>query len=221
MISGAGGSINDLDGGDDNDKLNSKTDYPNANSFETIVCFVKGTRIETDKGNIAIEALRVGDRVKTADHGLQTIRWINSTSVPAFGLHAPVRIAAGALGNTRPLWVSQQHRMLFFGAEVQLYFGESEVLVAAKHLAGLSGIEIIELPRVEFFHMLFDRHEIVFSEGIPSESFYPGDVGMNALSDASCAEIYSLFPELEASSGSFGASARYVLKAYEAGVLAA
>lgn len=221
VLSGAGGSIKDLDGGKDNDKLRSETDYPGASNFENIVCFMRGSRMETDIGNVPIESLRVGDRIRTADHGYQIIRWINSTSVPGRGLHAPVRIAAGALGNTHPLWVSQQHRMLFSGVEVELYFGEPEVLVAAKHLAGLPGIELIELPQVEFFHMLFDRHEIVFAEGIPSESFYPGDVGMNALSKAACAEIYSLFPELEADSGVFGESARYVLKAYEASILAA
>jgi hypothetical protein len=44
---------------------------------------------------------------------------------------------------------------------------------------------------------------------------------LNALSKAACAQIYSLFPELKASLGSFGESARYVLKAYETSILAA
>ncbi|MGJ8545206.1 MAG: Hint domain-containing protein [Sulfitobacter sp.] len=220
VISGRNGSIDELKGGKGNDQLKSATKYSNAREFENI-CFAHGTHIETDKGQVPIETLRVGDRIKTMDHGFQAIRWIGSTTVPGLRLHAPIRIAAGALGNTRPLWVSQQHRMLVSGAGVQFHFGEAEVLVAAKYLAAMPGIDLIEVPQIEYFHMLFDRHEIVFAEGIPSESFYPGSVGMGTFSNAVCAEIYSLFPELETNASSFGNAARYVLKSYEASLLAA
>ena len=188
VIVGAGGSIGDLDGGNGNDRLNSDTDFPGATSFE-IICFARRTLIESEKGNVPIEALRAGDRIRTLDHGLQRIRWIGSTRVPGRGVHAPVRIAAGALGNARALWVSQQHRMLLSGWRPELHFGEAEVLIPAKYLVDLPGIEIVDVPSIEYFHMLFDRHEIVFAEEIKSESFHPGAVGVSTLSEEARAEI--------------------------------
>lgn len=220
VISGTGGSIDDLDGGNGNDTLDSDTNYPNATNFETI-CFMRGTRIDTETGSVPIETLRVGDRVRTLDHGIQTIRWIESSRLPGHGIHAPVRIAAGALGNTRALWVSQQHRILISGYDTNLHFGEPEVLIAAKNLVGLPGVEIRDVPCVEYFHMLFDRHEIVFSEGIESESFFPGAVGMDVLSEEALEKLYQAFPALESRPESFGQTARLVLKSFEARLLAA
>jgi hypothetical protein len=220
VIIGAGGSIDKLDGGKGNDTLRSDTDFPDANNFETI-CFARGTLIESENGEVRIETLRVGDRIRTLDHGLQSIRWIGSTRVPGHGAHAPVRIAAGALGNARALWVSQQHRFLLSGWKVELHFGEAAVLIPAKHLIDLNGIEIVEIASVDYFHMLFDRHEIVFSEGIESESFHPGAVGMATLSEESRAEIFGLFPELMSHPDMFGKSARRSLRSFEASVLAA
>ncbi|WP_281983218.1 Hint domain-containing protein [Thalassorhabdomicrobium marinisediminis] len=220
VIIGANGSIDKLDGGKGNDTLLSGTDFPDAKNFETI-CFARGTQIESANGKVRIETLQVGDRIRTLDHGLQSIRWIGSTRVPGRGAHAPVRIAAGALGNTRTLWVSQQHRLLLSGWKVELHFGEAAVLVPAKHLVNLAGIQIVEIASVEYFHMLFDRHEIVFSEGIESESFHPGAVGMATLSEETRAEIFSLFPELMSYPNVFGKSARRSLRSYEASLLAA
>lgn len=220
VIVGTGGSIDDLDGGKGNDTLSSETDFPDASGFETI-CFARRTLIETENGNVPIERLRAGDRIRTLDHGLQCIRWIGSTRAPGRGVHAPVRIAAGALGNARPLWVSQQHRMFLSGWHFELNFGEKEVLVAAKHLVGLAGIEIVDVPSVEYFHMLFDKHELVFAEGIESESFHPGAVGMSTLSQEARAEVSRLFPSLASDPESFGQSARLSLRSFEAHVLAA
>jgi len=220
VIVGVDGSIDDLDGGNGNDTLDSETDFPDAKGFETI-CFARRTLIETEKGDVPIEFLCAGDRVKTLDQGLQCIRWIGSTRVHGHGIHAPVRIAAGALGNARALWVSQQHRMLLSGWHFEMNFGSTEVLVAAKHLVGLAGVEIIDVPSVEYFHMLFDRHEIVFAEGIESESFHPGAVGMSTLSAEQRAEICRLFPSLLSEPESFGKSARLSLRSFEAHVLAA
>ena len=220
VIVGSGGSIADLDGGNGNDTLSANGQFPGADNFE-IICFARRTLIETEKGNVPIEVLREGDRVRTLDHGLQRIRWIGSTRVAGHGVHAPVRIAAGVLGNMRPLWVSQQHRMLLSGWEVELYFGETEVLVAAKHLVGLAGVEIFDVPSVEYFHMLFDRHEIVFSEGIESESFHPGAVSMGILEQEARDKIFALFPSLSSDLDSYDQSARSSLRSFEASVLVA
>ncbi|MEW9922169.1 Hint domain-containing protein [Marimonas sp. MJW-29] len=123
------------------------------------------------------------------------------------------------MGNAQVLWISQQHRMVFSEAEIELIFGEPEVLIPAKHLFERQGIEIIELSSVEYFHMLFDQHEIVFAECIESESFHPGTLGMQILSDEAKADLYEFFPDLAIDPISYGGSARLSLKAFETRVL--
>lgn len=169
------------------------------------VCFLRGTLIETDQGLRAVEDLKIGDRVRTRDRGLQPIRWIGSRELAkgelaAMGNAYPVRIDTGALGNglpERPLIVSPQHRVLATSTIVQRMFDEDAVLVAAKHLLSLPGIdECRELDVVEYWHFMFDRHEIVFAEGAEVESFYAGPQALKSLPDASREEVLTLFPEL-------------------------
>jgi hypothetical protein len=185
------------------------------------VCFTRGTRIKTDRGEVAIEDLEVGDLVQTMDHGLQPIRWIGAQTVPAQGRLAPVRIAAGALGNARDLLVSPQHRMLLTGWKARLYLGEAEVLAAAAMLVNDSTIRRETGGTVEYFHVLFDSHEIVWAEGAPSESFHPGEQGWGALDRAARDEILALFPELDTGFDRYGPAARMSLKAHEARVMTA
>jgi Ca2+-binding RTX toxin-like protein len=185
-----------------------------------IVCFTRGTMIVTDKGEKAIEDLVSGDKVLTKDNGLQELRWIGSRTVPAKDSFAPIMIKAGAMANDRDLLVSPQHRMVVEGWKSELLFGEREVLAAAKHLVNGDTIFAQEGGMVEYFHMLFDTHEIVFANGAASESFHPGEVGISALTNDAREEIFALFPELRENSDAYGPAARTSLKAHEAKVLA-
>ena len=127
-------------------------------------------------------------------------------------------IKAGALGNTRDLRVSPQHRML--GGQAEMLFGDAKVLVAAKHLVNDQTILRVEGGEVVYFHMLFVAHEIVFAEGAPSESFHTGQVGWGALAEEARAEILALIPESEQNQfEAYGTSARRTLKAHEATVI--
>jgi hypothetical protein len=184
-------------------------------------CFAGGTMIETDRGEVAVEHLKVGDMVETMDNGLQAIRWIGKSITAAGGEFAPIVFRPGALGNEREMRVSPQHRVLLQGWQAELYFGQEEVLVPAKHL--VNDISIVREPveTVTYFHILFDRHEVVFSDGIPTESFFPGDQIM--LQDHSVrAELIMLFPELDdPASTAFNQTARSTVKKREATVLLA
>ncbi|MGA0616666.1 Hint domain-containing protein [Paracoccus sp. KR1-242] len=171
----------------------------------TIFCFARGTLIETPDGPVAIEDLVVGDMVVTLDNGIQPIRWIGARKLGsgALMLHAnlrPIRIRAGALGDGLPvqdLVVSPQHRVLVRSRIAQRMFGTSEVLVAAKQLLDLPGVEIAsDLAEVEYFHMLFERHEVVIANGAKTESFYPGGEALKSVGPAAADEILALFPEL-------------------------
>jgi len=107
--------------------------------------------------------------------------------------------------------------MLLSGWQAELLTGEEEVLVAAKMLVNDQTIRREEGGMVEYFHMLFDSHEIVMAEGAPSESFHPGKQGWGTLAEEARAEILTLFPMLEGENfDAYGPSARYSLTKREA-----
>ncbi len=189
-------------------------------SFQDFVCFTSGTQIATVSGDRRIEDLVAGDLVLTMDRGYQPIRWIVSSKVPATGDLAPILIRKGALGNDRDLRVSPQHRMLLQGWQAEMLFGEEEVLATAKSLVNDHSILRDEGGEVEYFHMLFDTHEIIYAAGAPSESFHPGEQGWKALDQATRDEILTLFPELaDGRFEDYGASARTSLKHSEGQLL--
>ncbi|SMY07753.1 Hint domain-containing protein [Flavimaricola marinus] len=190
------------------------------NEVENIICFTPGTKIATPRGARAIETLEIGDMVVTRDHGLQPIRWIGQRTVPAIENFAPIRIRPGVVtGLESDLLVSPQHRMLFQGYRAELLFGESEVLVAAKHLVDGRDVTIETGGEVTYIHMLFDDHEIVFAEGAATESFHPGEIGLSAVTKAAREELFTLFPELRALPRSYGKTARRCLKKHEAALI--
>jgi len=164
-------------------------------------CFLRGSMIACENGDIAIEDLQAGDIVNTLSNGPQVIRWISSTKHGAAASIKPIRIKAGALGENTPskdLLVSPAHRMVVSGWRAEMLFGDTEVLVPAKALVNDSTITVAnDLAEFEYFHILFDQHEIVMSNGAPSESFYPIPDAIGALETEARAELLALFPELE------------------------
>lgn len=169
------------------------------------LCFRDGTRIATAGGDVAVEDLRPGDLVMTRDNGLQPLRWIGVKPVAGAVLAAfpnlrPVCIRAGALGAGLPmrdLHVSPQHRILVRSKIAERMFGQPEVLVAAKCLIGLPGIQVDESDRdLVYIHILFDRNEIVLSEGAETESLFTGPTALKAVSPEARAELLALFPAL-------------------------
>ncbi len=188
-------------------------------NVETVTCFTPGTRIITANGAIAIEKLKAGDAVYTLDNGLQPLRWIGRTTVLAEGRHAPIRIARGALGNSRDMEVSPQHRMLLSDWRCELVCGTDEVLAPALHLLNDGSIQRRRGGTVDYIHLLFDTHQIVIADGIPSESFHPGAIGLGAMSEEARQEIRDLFPQLSDNLDAFGPAARHTAKPYEAQVI--
>ncbi|MEP2531976.1 Hint domain-containing protein [Shimia sp.] len=188
--------------------------------WDFVVCFTTGTQIITQQGQRPVEELQPGDMVLTMDHGFQPLRWTGRRTVPARGNMAPVLFQKGALGNEETLTVSPQHRMLVAGWRVQMHFGEREVLVPAISLVNGGSVRQVESAEVTYVHIMFDCHEIVYAEGIPSESFLPGEHGLSAMGKASRDEIYSLFPELRnVGLTAYGADARPSIRPREAQLL--
>lgn len=187
-----------------------------------MACFTTGTMIQCEDGERAVETLRPGDLVMTLDDGPQRLRWVGQRTVATDGDFAPIRLAAGALGQARALRVSPQHRMLLQGSWAQLLFGEDEVLVRAMDLVDDGQVTRDRTaPQVTYWHLLFDRHQVIWSNGRPSESFHPGPMTEHAFDDACRSEIVALFPELDFSTGDgYSTAARLTLKSYEARLLA-
>lgn len=168
-------------------------------SIEKIACFTPGTALITAQGKRSIESLQVGDLVWTLNRGLQPIRWIGTSTVSAQGELAPILIEQGALGNARAMLVSPQHRMLIQDWRVELFFGTPDpILVPAKGLLNGTTIRRAEGGHVTYMHLAFDQHEIVFADGIPSESLLVGPGSLDTLPEASARELSAIFPEIRA-----------------------
>ncbi len=193
----------------------------NFSEIENIICFAKGTLIETLLGPCPIEDIQVGDQVICQDRGPVAVRWHGSRTVPAKGKLAPIRFAEGALGNSRPLLVSPQHRMLVGDHRAQLYFGESEILVPAKALINGRDVVVAEAEEITYHHLLFDWHAILTAEGAAAESYHPGAYSLEGLHDKSREELFEVFPALRADPSIYGSMARMTVGVKAGSILAA
>ncbi|MCT4332652.1 Hint domain-containing protein [Paracoccus sp. YLB-12] len=198
--------------------------------LESIACFTRGVLIETDKGARPIECLQVGDLVQTKDNGLMPIRWIGSSKILPQSLARkpnlrPIRIVAGALGANSPsqdLLLSPQHRVLVRSVIARRMFSTDEVLVAAKQLIAVEGIDWAhDIREVDYFHLLLDSHQVIFSNAAETESMYLGAEAKKSVGEAAVEEIMQIFPELKDENGlALAAFARPVPKGREARGLA-
>jgi hypothetical protein len=139
-----------------------------ANPFYAL-CFMPGTLVRCPQGDVAVEALKVGDLVLTTEDKIMPIRWIGRQTVSllfADELRAlPIRIRAGALAENVPvhdLLVSPDHAILV-----------DEVLVQAGALVnGTSIIRETNVPRVfTYYHVELDDHSLILAENVPAETF--------------------------------------------------
>ncbi|WP_138933020.1 Hint domain-containing protein [Roseovarius arcticus] len=178
------------------------------------VCFTRGTRLLTPRGYVAIEQLCPGDLLTTVDNGSSPVEWIGSTQMAtgdALDAHnmRPIRLRRGHHGLTRDIMVSPQHCVAV-----------GDNFIRARHLAEIpgAGARVANgVSRVEYFHVLCARHEVLIAEGMHTESFYPGPLAMTALSPLASAELERILPGLScgdesAASAAIGPTARPILR---------
>lgn len=164
------------------------------------VSFGAATRITLPDGRqCRIEALQPGDAVLTRDHGPQQIRWIGKATLRARGAFAPVVVLPGTLGNDAELIVSPHHRLFIYQRGAHRIGGVAEILVQAKHL--VDGVSILrrEGGFVDYYSLVFDRHEIVFAEGIAAESLMVNAATVSRLPPDLATELLQRFPGLSQS----------------------
>ena len=182
-------------------------------------CLAAGTLLATPGGWRDVATLRPGDMLLTRDHGPQEVLWAGARCVAALGDFAPVRFARGVIGNRDPLLVSPQHRILIDDWRAAFWFGEEEVLVAAKHLVDGVGITFAELPEITYVHVLLAHHEVLDANGAAVESLHLGPYAMDSLLRGARAEIDALFPEIAADVRHGPRTARRCLRGWEARIL--
>ncbi len=177
-----------------------------------------------------VEELHEGDFVQTKDNGAQEIRWIGTRRMTGARLFAmprlrPVRFRPGALGGVkRPpdqeLLVSPEHRMVVKGHVAQALFNTDEVLVRAKDL--INGRNVVvdsQLREVTYVHLLLSTHQVVWANGVETESFHPSNTALASLNEDDRARLLQSYPEFEANPQTYGAHARRNLSNSEAAIL--
>ncbi|WP_394178509.1 Hint domain-containing protein [Yoonia maritima] len=174
------------------------------------ICFTGGTVFETKDGPQPIERLRVGQMLLTRDNDFVPIKWIWARTRTAAELNAderlrPIVIRKNALGNGVPnadLSVSRHHRILVASKIAMRMFGQPEVLVPAKDLLGLDGVDVASGDEaVTYYHILLEGHQLLYAAGTPAESLYLGDEALKVLSPDARAELCAIFGVTDAALG--------------------
>lgn len=193
-----------------------------------VICFTPGTIIDTLDGRYPVETLQEGDMILTKDNGPQEIQWIGRRRMSGARMFAmphlrPVRIRPDSLGVLRPdneLLVSPEHRLLVKGALARSLFNTPEVLVAAKELVNGRDVYVDhKLREVTYIHMLLPQHEVVWANGVETESFHPASASLGALEESDRERLLHWMPEIGKDPALYGDYARRNLTTAEAAIL--
>lgn len=192
-----------------------------------VICFTPGTRIRTEQGEVPAELVTAGMRVITADSGPREVIWTGARRISGARLRAmpwlaPVLFRPGALGpeQAAPLLVSPRHKVLLRGVAAASLFGENEVLVAAADLVDEVSVLRVRSREVTYLHILCERHELLWSGGVLTESFNPSPSALSLVEPAQREALLRVAPDA-AEPGCYGPAVRRTLGAGEAAILRA
>jgi hypothetical protein len=131
-------------------------------------CFAAGTRLLTDRGEVPVEHLRLGDRLAASGGRLARIVWLGQRRVDCRRSPRPVdawpiRVHAGAFADGLPvrgLRLSPDHAVFV-----------DAMLVPARHLVNDSTIVQEPVDEVTYYHVELAAHDVILAEGLPCESY--------------------------------------------------
>lgn len=195
-----------------------------------VICFTPGTAIATPDGPRDVLSLMEGDEVSTQDNGPAEILWIGRRVISGALMQVkphlrPIRLLAGALDRDVPdagLLVSPDHRMVLRGARARSLFNADEVLVTARDLINdRTVVTAHDVRHVVYIHMMLAQHEIVFANGVPTETFHPASAALATLRPEEKARLLTRVPEINGNPMAYGGYARRRLSQSDAAVLQA
>ncbi|WP_086632148.1 Hint domain-containing protein [Commensalibacter intestini] len=142
-------------------------------SSDTVTCFLVGTMINTINGLVAVENLRIGDKVVTYQNNRQDVQpiiWIGynhvkvKTYLPEDVAGYPVRIVKNAISEGVPasdLLITPEHSIFFEGG-----------LIPARMLVNNSSIFYDHsITEYTFYHFELEAHSIVAADNVLTESY--------------------------------------------------
>ena len=130
--------------------------------------YVKETCIRTERGDVPVERLRVGDVAVTASGQLRPIVWIGHRAIDISGYPdpaavRPVRVVAGVSASGLPcrdLWLSPGHSVVSAGA-----------LIPISRLINGHSVAQNNEDSTEYWHVELDRHDTLLAEALPAKSY--------------------------------------------------
>ena len=132
------------------------------------VCFLAGTHIRTNRGEVPVERLGIGDLVVTLSGNVRPIVWIGSGRVLATrlrrGAATPVIVRKSALADNVP------HRDLRITKAHSLYV--ENVLIPVEFLVNHRSIVWDDhAQEVSIYHIELETHDVLLANGAPAESY--------------------------------------------------
>ncbi|MFD9896897.1 Hint domain-containing protein [Mesorhizobium sp. NPDC059025] len=146
--------------------------YSYQNSTDTLTftsCFLRGTRIKTPEGEVAVEELKVGDLVIALNSGVVPIKWVGRRRLDPKSIEKPrdslpIRVRASAIAEnvpSRDLYVSPDHCM----------FLEKSLIPAKLLINGATVTQEVVLTIFEYYHIELDCHDVILAEGAQTETY--------------------------------------------------
>ncbi|MCI1530464.1 MAG: Hint domain-containing protein [Acetobacter sp.] len=151
-----------------------KVTYANGNTYIG-ACFLAGSMIRTTAGEVAVEALRIGDEVIAFDWQnkkdiVRPVVWVGKTHVtarhdlPDDEAGWPVRILKNAIAENIP------HKDMLITAEHCLFFKDR--FVPARMLVnGVSVFYDKSISSYDYYHVETEQHSVITADGMLTESY--------------------------------------------------
>jgi hypothetical protein len=138
-------------------------------------CLLKGTRISTPSGDRPVQELHIGDEVHTLA-GRKAIKWLGYNKFTKedgktwLDSVMPIRVARFAIDDRSP------HSDLYLSPLHCIFFNEG--LIPVKYL--INGTSVAhsapsDMSAIEYYHIEFDTHEVLYAEGALVESYFDGE----------------------------------------------
>lgn len=157
----------------------------------TIVCYAKGTMIQTKRGLVRVEKLKLCEMILTVSGKYEPLKWLGFRTVDC-KRHSnkaeanPVRIVKDAFGPNQPardLYLSPLHSIYVDG-----------ILIPAIDL--VNGVTVLQETRskITYFHVELPTHNAIYAEGLTAET-YLDDNNRDFFMDSSSGQLVNIQAE--------------------------